>query len=76
MNWKLGWLWLAIACLLTAMFLGCQWAKHVRTYDAPQSTVRKTTEGKRYFRVRMKDGTVRYAWRDSEGNLHMEGGAK
>ena len=73
MNWKLGWLWLAIACFVTAMLLtiGCQWATSERAYEPVPIITHHKTPSRRYFKIRMRDGSVRYGWQDSEGKLHI-----
>ena len=73
--WLKWLLWaVAIAALLVTLceVAGCQWATHERIYDRPQTIITKTEPAKRYFRLRMKDGTVRYAWTDEQGKLHID----
>ena len=59
------------ATILTA---GCQWATTKRSYE-PQSVItRNRIPARRYFRVKLQDGSVKYAWMDQSGKLHIDKG--
>ena len=60
-----------LVAFLVLLENGCQWAEHERTIERTPATEKRITAGKRYFRVRTKDGAVRYGWLDETGKLHL-----
>jgi len=70
--------WLSILalgiCFICAS--GCQSATHESVVIRTPATEMRRTEGRRYFRVRVKNGTVRYFWVDEQGEIHWKKEAK
>jgi len=55
--------------LITVLMIGCSWARHTRSYISTPAVQTQRGQGKRYFRVRLSDGTTRRAILDSQGRL-------
>ena len=69
--------WLLMGLIVVAIFVtilsisGCQWATSERGYEPVPIITHHKTPSKRYFKIRMRDGTVRYGWQDADGQLHI-----
>ena len=63
-----------LVAFLVLLQNGCEWAVNERSYEPVPVITTNREPARRFFRVKLKDGSVSYAWMDREGKLHIDKG--